>query len=170
MTQKVLIRRKTTNQPVTLCPLLDKYPWKRHETPLSYKINSTIIVLLQGWLWQWITHKSWYTMKQRNQISDFNNAHFWWLVFASCLKTKCNTCHSNNYRAGFSNPCKGLQSRRRKNYEIHPGQVSKPGGGDYKAVRYCVQSCFGEPCGDTNADRLILTAYQPVFVYLIPKG
>ena len=33
----------------------------------SYGLNSTLTVLLQRWLWDWITHKGWYAIKQRNQ-------------------------------------------------------------------------------------------------------
>ena len=34
--------------------------------PPSYGLNSTTIVLLEKWLWHWITYKIWYAIKQRN--------------------------------------------------------------------------------------------------------
>ena len=37
-------------------------------TPSSYGLNSITAVLLQGWLWYQITHKSWYALKQRNTV------------------------------------------------------------------------------------------------------
>ena len=49
--------------------LSDKYPRERYETPYlpRYWLNSIIAVLLEGWLWHWITHEGWYAIKQRNQ-------------------------------------------------------------------------------------------------------
>ena len=35
--------------------------------PPGYGLNSTTTVLLEGWLWHWITYKGWYAIKQRNQ-------------------------------------------------------------------------------------------------------
>ena len=42
---------------------------ERYEPPYppSYGLNSTSTVLLEEWLWHWITHKGWYAIKQRNQ-------------------------------------------------------------------------------------------------------
>ena len=37
--------------------------------PPSYGLNSTTTVLLEGWVWHWITHKGWYDIKQRNQTN-----------------------------------------------------------------------------------------------------
>ena len=50
--------------------LSGKYPWKRYEPPYSprYRLNSNTTVLLGEWLWHQITNKSWYAIKQRNQI------------------------------------------------------------------------------------------------------
>ena len=31
----------------------------------NYELNSITALFLQGWLWHWITHKSWYAIKQR---------------------------------------------------------------------------------------------------------
>ena len=40
--------------------------------PLSYRLNSTTTVLLQGWLWHLFkTHKSWYAIKQRNKTKPY---------------------------------------------------------------------------------------------------
>ena len=36
-------------------------------TPLILRLNCTNSILLQGWLWHWITHKGWYAIKQRKQ-------------------------------------------------------------------------------------------------------
>ena len=33
----------------------------------SHGLNSITVVFLQGWFWHWITHKGWYTIKQRNK-------------------------------------------------------------------------------------------------------
>ena len=33
----------------------------------SFELNSPTTVLLQGWIWLWITHKRWFAIKQRNQ-------------------------------------------------------------------------------------------------------
>ena len=43
--------------------------WERYEPsyPPSYGLNSITTILLEGWLWHWITYKSWYAIKQRNQ-------------------------------------------------------------------------------------------------------
>ena len=38
-----------------------------HLIRLSYGLNSTTTVLLQVWLWHWITHEGWYAIKQRSQ-------------------------------------------------------------------------------------------------------
>ena len=35
--------------------------------PPIYGLNSIPAVLLEGWLWHWITNKGWYAIKQRNQ-------------------------------------------------------------------------------------------------------
>ena len=35
----------------------------------SYRLNSTTTVLLQGWLWHYITHEGWYAIKQRHQTT-----------------------------------------------------------------------------------------------------
>ena len=45
------------------------YLWERYETtyPLMYRLNSLTAVLLQGWLWHWITHKGLYAIKKRSQ-------------------------------------------------------------------------------------------------------
>ena len=49
--------------------LLGKYPWERYEPPYppSYRLNSTITVLLGEWLWHKLTYKGLYPNKQRNQ-------------------------------------------------------------------------------------------------------
>ena len=63
-------RRKRLQTPVALLrSLSDKYPWERYEPPypLSYELDSTTTVVLEGWLWHWITYKGWYAIKQRNQ-------------------------------------------------------------------------------------------------------
>ena len=48
----------TTYSPVT--------SQERHEIfyLLSYWFNSTTTVLLQGWIWHWITHEEWYVFKE----------------------------------------------------------------------------------------------------------
>ena len=45
----------------------DKYPWERYEPPYpqSYGLNSTISVLLEGWLWHLITNKGLYAIKTK---------------------------------------------------------------------------------------------------------
>ena len=40
---------------------------------LIYGLN-TIVVLLQGLLWHWITHDSWYAIKHRNQTKPYGRA------------------------------------------------------------------------------------------------
>ena len=46
---------------------------ERHEPSYSssYGLNSTTTVLLQVWLWHWITHEGWYAIKQRIQAKLF---------------------------------------------------------------------------------------------------
>ena len=41
--------------------------WTSFSLQLSYGFNSTTTVLLQEWLWHWITHDSWCAIKQRNR-------------------------------------------------------------------------------------------------------
>ena len=31
--------------------------------PSNHRLNSIAAILLQGWLWQWITHKSWFAIR-----------------------------------------------------------------------------------------------------------
>ena len=39
--------------------------------PLSYGLNSSTTVILQGWIWHKITHKGWYAIKLRKQTKCF---------------------------------------------------------------------------------------------------
>ena len=58
--------------PVALLHSLSgKYPWERYEPPYppSYGLNSTTTVLLEGWIWHWITQEGWYATKQINKQS-----------------------------------------------------------------------------------------------------
>ena len=41
-----------------------------YHIPISYQLISTITVLLQTWLWHWISHESRYPIKQRNQTNN----------------------------------------------------------------------------------------------------
>ena len=38
-----------------------------------YKLRNTTVVLLQGWLWYYITHDRLYPIKQRNLLITFYN-------------------------------------------------------------------------------------------------
>ena len=38
--------------------------------PFSYGLNRITVVLLQGWLYDWIIHESWYAIKQRKLITS----------------------------------------------------------------------------------------------------
>ena len=38
--------------------------------PLSYGLDSTTTVLLEEWLWHYITHEGWYAITQRNQTTQ----------------------------------------------------------------------------------------------------
>ena len=69
--------------------LSDKYPWEMYEPPYppNYEINSTTIVLLEEWLWHWITNKGWYAIKQRNQTKPNQKENILglpikWMTFA----------------------------------------------------------------------------------------
>ena len=65
---------KQVQNPVSLlCSLSDSYSWDRYEPPypLSCWLNTIAAVLLQWWLWFYITHKGWYAIKQRNQSKRF---------------------------------------------------------------------------------------------------
>ena len=45
--------------------------------PPSYGLNSTTTVLLEVWLWHWITQEGWYAVKQRNQTKQINVWRCW---------------------------------------------------------------------------------------------
>ena len=45
----------------------------------GYGLNSITTVLLQRWIWHWITHKSWYTIKQTNSWFLFYKKKLWFL-------------------------------------------------------------------------------------------
>ena len=45
--------------------------------PPSDGLNSSTIIFLQRWLWHWIIHKGWYTLKQRNQTKYL----YMWVVY-----------------------------------------------------------------------------------------
>ena len=66
------IRSKRVRTLVTLLrSLSDKYPWKRYDPsyPSTSGLNSTTTVLLEVWLWHWITQECSYAIKHQNQSS-----------------------------------------------------------------------------------------------------
>ena len=57
----------------------------------SSGLNGTITVLLQEWLWHWITHKGWYTIKQTKPL----------MMFGRSLSHACLIFHLNSFACIF---------------------------------------------------------------------
>ena len=93
------IRSKRARTPFALLrSFSDKYPWERYEPyPPRYGLNSTITVLLEGWIQHWITYKVWYAIKQRNQIK-LNKKH----IHADISKVKLTSLVEDDPKAPFS--------------------------------------------------------------------
>ena len=101
---------------------------ERHESPYppNYGLNSITIVLLEGWLWHWITYEGWYAIKETEPNQTDNNNYneylpqleiLWsrdklvrWLPYLPCISISYNyadyACvyNQNNVTAGAKIP------------------------------------------------------------------
>ena len=69
--------------------LLNIYHWEKYEIFHLFpcmSLNSTTTVLLQGWIWHWITQESWYVIKQRNQTKS---AQFFFFLLSLAFFFTC---------------------------------------------------------------------------------
>ena len=55
----------------TLGKSLKKKKKKKKKNPPSYGLNNTTTVLLEGWIWHWITKEGWYAVKKQRTTLCF---------------------------------------------------------------------------------------------------
>ena len=87
----------------------EKYKITDYPSP-SYRLNSVTAVLLQGWLWHWITHQVWCTIKTKKPtiILAISAATIMPTCMAPCLHLKNNailkrkTCCMSNYQSSLT--------------------------------------------------------------------
>ena len=67
---------------------------------VHFRTNSTTTVLLEGWLWHYITQEGWYDIKQQNkqtkhlekrQDGNFTRVQFWNNPASNIPQSKCRT-------------------------------------------------------------------------------